>query len=134
MVSCATIGAMELGLRDRTALVGGGSSGLGLGAARALAAEGVRVAIGARDPAKLEAARSDLGEGAVAIEADLSTVDGAVASLVDDLLVSHLPPPGTPIYEEPALWILVGVALLSTIGAAIAISQLDSPTSVRFVP
>ena len=70
---------MDLGIRGRTALVGGGSSGLGLGTARALAAEGVRVAIGAREPGRLEAARASLGPDATAIEADLSTRDGALA-------------------------------------------------------
>ncbi len=69
---------MELGISGRTALVGGGSSGLGLGAARALAAEGVRVAIGARDPEKLAKAKAKLGGDAIAIEADLSSVDGAL--------------------------------------------------------
>jgi 3-oxoacyl-[acyl-carrier protein] reductase len=47
---------MDLGLKGRTALVLGGSAGLGLGCAEALAAEGARIAILARDPAKLNAA------------------------------------------------------------------------------
>ena len=40
---------MDLGIAGRTAAVAGASSGLGLAAARALAAEGVRVAICSRD-------------------------------------------------------------------------------------
>jgi 3-oxoacyl-[acyl-carrier protein] reductase len=44
---------MDLGLRDKVALIAGGSSGLGLAVAAELAAEGANVAIGARDRARL---------------------------------------------------------------------------------
>ncbi|MFD1120471.1 SDR family NAD(P)-dependent oxidoreductase, partial [Sphaerisporangium aureirubrum] len=44
---------MDLGLTGRVALVSAASSGLGLGAARALAAEGAHVSIAARDPERL---------------------------------------------------------------------------------
>lgn len=44
---------MDLGLRDRVALVCGGSSGLGYAVAEGLLAEGVRVALNGRDTAKL---------------------------------------------------------------------------------
>ncbi|WP_330180821.1 SDR family oxidoreductase [Nocardia sp. NBC_01503] len=47
---------MDLGLKDKVALVAGGSSGIGLAIARELAAEGAHVAIGARDPDRLAAA------------------------------------------------------------------------------
>jgi 3-oxoacyl-[acyl-carrier protein] reductase len=117
---------MDLGLRDRTALVGGGSSGLGLGAARALAAEGVRVAIGARDPEKLERARAELGYYAIAIEADLSTVEGAIrfaragqAALGQvDILVPNAggPPPGNFASTDLAAYPgALDLSLLSTI-------------------
>ncbi|MYA63259.1 MAG: SDR family NAD(P)-dependent oxidoreductase [Gemmatimonadetes bacterium] len=39
---------MDLGLRDKVAVVTGGSRGLGFFSARALAAEGARIAICAR--------------------------------------------------------------------------------------
>jgi 3-oxoacyl-[acyl-carrier protein] reductase len=51
---------MDLGLAGKVALVGGGSSGIGLATARELAAEGAAVAICGRDPARLEAARDEL--------------------------------------------------------------------------
>ncbi len=53
---------MDLGLTGRSAVVLGSTSGLGLGVARALLAEGARVAISGRDPARLAAAVESLRE------------------------------------------------------------------------
>lgn len=50
----------------------GGNSGIGLGAARAFVAEGARVAILGRDGDTLEAARSELGDGTVVVQGDVS--------------------------------------------------------------
>ena len=96
---------MDLGISGRRAAVAAASSGLGLGAAAALAAEGVQVAICGRNPDKLRAAADQVGNGCVAIEADVSTPDGA-AGFVEtardvlggvDILVPNAggPPPGT---------------------------------------
>jgi 3-oxoacyl-[acyl-carrier protein] reductase len=95
---------VELGLKGRTAAVAASSAGLGFGAARALAAEGVRVAVCGRDAARVEAAAAAL-DGAVPLVADVSTVAGAtgfVESAIDalgrvDILVPNAggPPPGT---------------------------------------
>jgi 3-oxoacyl-[acyl-carrier protein] reductase len=46
---------MDFGIGGKTALVTGGSSGLGEAVALALAGEGVRLALASRDPARLEA-------------------------------------------------------------------------------
>jgi 3-oxoacyl-[acyl-carrier protein] reductase len=51
---------MDLGLGGRVAAITGGSRGLGLAIATALAGEGCRLAICARDPATLAAARDKL--------------------------------------------------------------------------
>src|SRR5687768_2739904 len=74
---------MDFGLRGKTAVVTGASKGIGLAVARALAAEGVAVAIAARSAEVLEAeARcitADFGVEAVPYVADLATTDGVRA-------------------------------------------------------
>jgi 3-oxoacyl-[acyl-carrier protein] reductase len=94
---------MDLGLTDRRFLVGGASRGLGAAVARALAAEGARVALAARPSEDLVAVAAET-DGTV-VAADLSSPDGpaaavrdAVAALggLDGLLVnSGGPTPGT---------------------------------------
>ena len=67
---------MELGLKDRIALVTGGSYGLGRGMALALAEEGCRVAICARKIDRLEQTAAELrakGVEALAIQADATS-------------------------------------------------------------
>src|SRR5579871_1919302 len=53
---------MDLGLRDTRALITGGSRGIGLAIADALAAEGASVGLVARDPDGLAAAARHLAE------------------------------------------------------------------------
>jgi NAD(P)-dependent dehydrogenase (short-subunit alcohol dehydrogenase family) len=58
----------------RTALVTGGSSGIGLATARMLRDQGARVAITGRSAQRLAAARRELGEEVLAIRADVSSL------------------------------------------------------------
>jgi 3-oxoacyl-[acyl-carrier protein] reductase len=94
---------MNLDLTGKVALLTGSSRGLGLASARALAAEGCRVCLSARDEAVLEQAAADLrrragGDGVLAVAADLTTADGVdrvFATLFDrfggiDILVNNL--------------------------------------------
>lgn len=74
---------MNLGLKGKKALVTGASSGLGLGAAKALAAEGAKVLIASRSQAKLKTAVNVIGNGARYTIADLSNPRNATA-LVDE--------------------------------------------------
>ena len=95
---------MDLGIAGKRAAVAAASAGLGRGAARALAAEGVRVAICGRDRARIDAAAAELGGAAVALVADLSTAEGGRRFVVEarealggiDILVCNAggPPPG----------------------------------------
>lgn len=101
---------MDLGISGKKAAVAASSAGLGLGAAKALAVDGVQVAISGRDPDKLAAAKAEIEEvsgrdDVVTIEADVSSPDGgrafveaAIAQLGQvDILVTNAggPPPGT---------------------------------------
>ncbi|MFY9762181.1 MAG: SDR family NAD(P)-dependent oxidoreductase, partial [Xanthobacteraceae bacterium] len=67
---------MDLGLTGKTALVTGGSEGIGKAIARALAGEGVDVAICARRKGPLEQTAAEIakesGRKIVAIPADLT--------------------------------------------------------------
>jgi 3-oxoacyl-[acyl-carrier protein] reductase len=68
---------MDLGIAGKRAAIAAASSGLGLATARALAEEGVRVAICGRDRSRIQKAAAGLGHDAVALVADVSTVEGA---------------------------------------------------------
>ena len=61
---------MDLGLRDRVALVTGASKGLGRGIAAGLVAEGARVAIASRSGERIEAAAADIGARGYVFDAD----------------------------------------------------------------
>jgi 3-oxoacyl-[acyl-carrier protein] reductase len=65
---------MDLGLKDKRILVTGASRGLGAGIARAVAAEGARVAVAARASDDLEQVASETR--GVAVAADLTSSDG----------------------------------------------------------
>src|SRR5204863_4386633 len=74
-----------LDLAGRTALVTGGSRGLGLQIAEALIEMGAKVAISARKKDELEAAKKHLGAAASAFVCDIGKRE-TIAPLVDDVL------------------------------------------------
>ena len=100
---------MDLGIRGRKALVNGGSAGLGKGAAKALAAEGVELYISARGADRLEATAEEIrlatGAKVVTIAADHSSEAGRESILAacpePDILVGTCSPaPFTPDFRE----------------------------------
>ncbi|MEI7548543.1 MAG: SDR family NAD(P)-dependent oxidoreductase, partial [Actinomycetota bacterium] len=119
---------MDLALTGRRALVTGASSGLGLGCAQALAAEGAMVTLVARNAEKLAAAKATFTDPRnvhtlVGDVSDLDSVAGLVAAAETamggiDILIANAggPPRGnfatTPFANyEPAL----RLNLLSTV-------------------
>src|SRR3712207_3951763 len=79
---------MDLGLRDRGAIVTGSSRGLGLASARALGAEGCLTCLCARTAPRLEEAAREVAQAAghrdrvLTVAADVSTADG-IARVVE---------------------------------------------------
>ena len=93
---------MDLGIKGRTAIVAGGSAGMGKSSAVALAAEGVDLVISARGEARLKAAAEEIasatGVTVVPIVADHSTAEGRARLLTacpepDILVITCSPPP-----------------------------------------
>src|SRR5256886_3872860 len=74
---------MEAGMRlaNKTALITGGNSGIGLATARVFVAEGARVVITGRNQATLEAAARELGPNAFAVVADATDVAATEAAI-----------------------------------------------------
>ncbi len=101
---------MDLGIAGRIALVTGASRGLGFAAAKALAAEGCRVAIVGRSADRIQAAAAELG--AHPIVADMADPQGPASAVAEtterlgpvDILVANAggPQPGgfTAVTEE----------------------------------
>lgn len=75
---------MSNGLDGKVAVVTGGSAGIGLGIAKALASEGAHVVIAGRRQAELDKAVAEIGHGAMAVQADaanLADIDRLYASV-----------------------------------------------------
>src|SRR5436190_21399568 len=109
---------MDLGVRDKVAMVGGASKGLGYAVARALAGEGARVSIASRDATAIrraaEAIARETGTAVLPVDADLSKADAIerwhTATLNEfggvDLLFANTggPPAGTALSFDDQAW------------------------------
>jgi 3-oxoacyl-[acyl-carrier protein] reductase len=131
---------MDLGLRDKVAIVTGASRGLGLASARSLAAEGCRVCVCARTESRLRDAARDIAavaggeERVLAVAADVSTAAG-IGNVVDrtvaafggiDVLVNNvgLAQGGGLLDTEDASW---QEAIDQTLMPAVRASRLSVP-------
>jgi 3-oxoacyl-[acyl-carrier protein] reductase len=77
---------MELGLRDRVALVTGASKGIGRGIAAGLVAEGARVAIASRSEERIAATAAEIGARGYAFDsADLDAIPELIERVESDL-------------------------------------------------
>lgn len=127
---------MNLELTDKIAIVTGSSRGLGLAAARALAAEGCRVTLCARGAEALAGAAAALGAGSRVhtVVADVSTPQGADRVVADtvrvfggvDILVNNVGKAGGAGIEETSddEWMS---AIDQTLFPAIRMSRLVVP-------
>ncbi len=104
---------MNLELNGKTAIVCGASQGLGFAIAKALAAEGCKVGMLARNAAKLDALAADFvakGLAAQALPADMGDWASIEAALIrfgkPDILVNNSggPPPVDVTRVDPDLW------------------------------
>jgi NAD(P)-dependent dehydrogenase (short-subunit alcohol dehydrogenase family) len=69
--------------KGKVALITGGSRGIGLGIASALAAQGMAVGITGRDERSLDTARKKLGTDAIALRADVQNERDAAKAIED---------------------------------------------------
>jgi 3-oxoacyl-[acyl-carrier protein] reductase len=109
---------MELGLKNKIAMVGGASKGLGYAVARALAAEGAAVSMASRDDEAIRRAADTIsretGSRTLPMAADLSGADAIAqwhAATVEefggiDLLFANTggPPAGTALSFDDQAW------------------------------
>lgn len=73
-------------LKNKSALITGGTSGIGLATARLFIAEGARVAVTGRDDSVFEHVRAQLGENAIVLKGDVRSIEDmrAIAAQVKE--------------------------------------------------
>jgi 3-oxoacyl-[acyl-carrier protein] reductase len=85
---------MDLGIRDRVALVSGGSRGIGREVARVLSAEGVKIVIAART-------KDAVDEAVAGLEAEGGTAIGLAADMTDPVDIERVVAAAQAAYGNP---------------------------------
>lgn len=136
---------MDLGLADRVYIVTGASRGLGFATAEALARDGARLVISARDSSAISDAAARLGDGVIGMPADNSDPDSAgrlaaaareTFGRIDGLLVSVGGPPGGSVQavtDEQWRGAFESVFLGAVRLARTVAAELESGGSIAFV-
>jgi 3-oxoacyl-[acyl-carrier protein] reductase len=136
---------VDLGISSRTAAVAGASAGLGFASAKALAQEGVRVAICSRDATRVAEAAQRIGNSCIGIVADVSTLEGgqdfvrqATAALghIDILVANGGGPAAGNFATTPVDAYITGLqqSLLSVVGMCTeVVSEMQSRNWGRIV-
>ncbi|MCC6241640.1 MAG: SDR family oxidoreductase [Gemmatimonadaceae bacterium] len=119
---------MDLGIRDKVALVCGASKGIAFATAVDLAKEGCRLAICSRDAASIHAAAKQLealGAPVLCLVADLSTDEGLATVIREttvhygevDILIANTggPPTGPAMAHDWAAWTQASELLLRSV-------------------
>jgi 3-oxoacyl-[acyl-carrier protein] reductase len=107
---------VDLGLKDKVFVVGGGSKGLGRGTAQALVDEGARVLLLSRDQESIDRAITELGPAASGVAADMAypgtaeqvaaAVDAEFGGRLDGVLINAGgPPPGKALELSDEQWL-----------------------------
>jgi 3-oxoacyl-[acyl-carrier protein] reductase len=132
---------MDLGIKDRTALVCASSEGLGRGCAEALAAAGARVIVNGRDADKLARAAAEIaaatGAAVVPVAADVGTEQGRAALLeaageVDILVNNNGGPPPADFRSLDHAKLLAGVEANMLAPIAMVQAMIDGMVERRF--
>lgn len=129
---------MDLGIAGETALVLGGTQGLGLACASALADAGVTVVVNGRDAAKGEKAAEGLSAGARFVQGDLAQPEARAAIYSDTVTAAGPPailvtnaggsPPGAFTEKDHAAWV---AAIELNMLAAIEVARLALPAMLE---
>jgi 3-oxoacyl-[acyl-carrier protein] reductase len=136
---------VDLGLRDRTYIITGASSGLGFATAKALAEEGARLVISSRHEEAITRAARELGDQVVGIQADNGDPESAErlaataiakwGSLHGALISVGGPRPGTALDTEEDDWrAAFDTVFLGSLRIARAVARTGSDgTSIALV-
>lgn len=136
---------MDLGLADRTYILTGATSGLGLATAQALVAEDAKVVISSRSPESVDRTVADLGANATGAAADISdpeTPARLIAAAIDTfgrldgaLISVGGPPAGTLMDKTEDEWrAAFDTVFLGSIRMATAVgAKLGDGGSIAFV-